>query len=389
MNRLSSDPPPQPTAVGTPSPNGASSAWQTAARTVLAVAVVGFGVWILFDFLPALAWAGVLAIALWPLYDRLLRLLPGRHEHLLGPALATLVVGIVIIGPLVLIGVALANEVHVAIRLVNEARQYGVPPPSWLANLPLIGASLVTWWKGHLSDPFLAQEMLGNINVHTLTYSARHYGGEIVHRLVILGFTLLTLFFVFRDGSWLATQLRGLSDRLLGPRGEHIAGHVIAAVHGTVTGLVLVGIGEGVLLGVVYFLVGLPYPTLVGAATAVAAVIPFGAVVAYCLAGLYLFTVGNPLGAAIVIAAGSAILFVADHFIRPVLIGGAARLPFLLVLLGLLGGLETMGILGLFLGPAVMAALVALWREWTAPEPVADRVPAAPPRRTAARRARR
>ncbi len=390
MNRLSSDPPPRPTAVGTAPPNEASSAWQTAARTALAVAVVGFGGWILFDFLPALAWAGVLAIALWPLYDRLLKLLPGEHEHLLGPALATLVVGILIVGPLVLIGIALANEVHVVIQLVNEARHYGIPPPAWLGDLPLVGTPLVSWWKDHLSDPLLAQEMFGNIDVHTLTYSARHYGGEIVQRLVILGFTLLTLFFVFRDGRRLAAQLRGLSDRLLGPRGEHIAGHMIAAVHGTVTGLVLVGIGEGVLLGVVYFLVGLPYPTLVGAATAVAAIIPFGAVVTYCLAGLYLFSAGNPLGAAVVIASGSAILFVADHFIRPVLIGGAARLPFLLVLLGLLGGLETMGILGLFLGPAVMAALVALWREWTAPEPVADRVPAAPPRRTAgARRTRR
>jgi predicted PurR-regulated permease PerM len=61
------------------------------------------------------------------------------------------------------------------------------------------------------------------------------------------------------------------------------------------------------------------------------------------------------------------VIFVADHFIRPVLIGGAARLPFLLVLLGLLGGLETFGFLGLFLGPAVMAALIALWRDWTEP----------------------
>ena len=390
MNRVSPEPPQRPTVVATPSPAAASSAWQTVARTVLAVAVVGFGLWILFDFLPALAWAGVLAIALWPLYDRLLRVLPGRHEHLLGPALATVVVGIVIVGPLVLIGIALANEVHVAIRLVNEARHSGIPPPYWLADLPLVGASVVTWWKDHLSDPFLAQAMFGSIDVQTLTYSARHYGGEIVHRLVILGVTLLTLFFAFRDGSGLAAHLRGLSDRLLGPRGEDIAGHMIAAVHGTVTGLVLVGIGEGVLLGIVYFFVGLPYPALVGAATSVAAIIPFGAVVTYCLAGLYLFTVGDPLGASLVIASGSAILFVADHFIRPVLIGGAARLPFLLVLLGLLGGLETMGILGLFLGPAVMAAVVALWREWTAPEPVAEAVPAPPPRRSAgARRARR
>jgi predicted PurR-regulated permease PerM len=148
-------------------------------------------------------------------------------------------------------------------------------------------------------------------------------------------------------------------------------------VHGTVNGLVLVGLGEGVLLGLCYFAVGLPYPASVGAVTGVAAVIPFAAPVVYSLAGLYLLATGDTVGGIVVLAFGSAIVFIADHFIRPVLIGGAARLPFLLVLLGLLGGLRTMGFLGLFLGPAMMAALVALWREWTepplSPEQVAER----------------
>ena len=84
---------------------------------------------------------------------------------------------------------------------------------------------------------------------------------------------------------------------------------------------------------------------------------------------LYLLAIGNTLGGVVILVFGSVLLFVADHFVRPFLIGGAARLPFLLVLLGILGGLETMGFLGLFLGPATMAALIALWREWTEPAP--------------------
>jgi predicted PurR-regulated permease PerM len=66
---------------------------------------------------------------------------------------------------------------------------------------------------------------------------------------------------------------------------------------------------------------------------------------------------------------GLAVVFVADHAVRPALIGGATRLPFLLVLLGILGGVESWGLLGLFLGPALMAALALLWQEWTAPRP--------------------
>jgi len=99
--------------------------------------------------------------------------------------------------------------------------------------------------------------------------------------------------------------------------------------------------------------------------TGILAVIPFGAPVVFGAAALYLAASGSAAAAVAVLGFGLAVVFVADHFVRPVLIGGAVRLPFLWVLLGILGGLETFGILGLFLGPAIMAALISLWREWT------------------------
>ena len=141
--------------------------------------------------------------------------------------------------------------------------------------------------------------------------------------------------------------------------------------------------------GIVYFAAGLPSPALMGVITAVAAVIPFAAPVVYAFAGLYLWAVGNTVGGIVIIVSGSVIVFIADHFLRPVLIGGAIRLPFLLVLLGLLGGLETFGFLGLFLGPAIMAALVALWRDWTEMPARAERVRVAPARRGVQGRATR
>jgi predicted PurR-regulated permease PerM len=369
-------------------PEAGSSSWQQFARIALATAVVAVGLWILFDFLPALAWAGVLAIALWPLYRPLLRLLPERSDRVLGPLLATTGIGVVILGPLVLLGIGLGRESDFVIGFVAEARHHGLPVPGWIGDLPLAGPTIADWWRANLSDPAMAEEMIGR-NLRTLTEAARQYGGEVVHRLALLLFTLLTLFFLFRDGGALADRLRELSDRLIGLRGERIARHMIAAVHGTVNGLVLVGLAEGILLGIVYFAVGLPYPASFGAVTGVAAVIPFAAPVVYCLAGLYLLAVGNTLGAIIIFAFGSVVMFVADHFVRPVLIGGAARLPFLLVLLGILGGLQTMGFLGLFLGPAVMAALVALWREWTEQPRVGAAAPPLPARRAASGRSDR
>jgi len=372
----------------TPTPAVPPASSQSLARIALASAVVAVGLWILRDFLAALVWATVLAIAFWPIYRRLRQPVPKPIDRVVAPALATTLIGIIFITPIVLLGIAVARESHLVVQFMYDARHHGIPAPGWIDQLPLVGPTIGEWWRGNLGDPAAAEELIGRVNLRTLTESVREYGAEVVHRLALLLFTLLTLFFLFRDGDTMVEQLRSLGDRLIGLRGERIAGHMIAAVHGTVNVLVLVGLAEGLLLGVVYFAVGLPYPAMVGAITAVAAVIPFAAPVVYTLAGLYLFTAGDTTGGIIIIIIGSVIVFIADHFVRPVLIGGAARLPFLWVLLGILGGLETFGFLGLFLGPAMMAALIALWREWTE-IPATERIRPAPARRPAAGRARK
>ena len=347
---------------------------QQRARLVVAAALVLIGLWILRDFLPALAWAGVLAIALWPVYQRLLQCLPPRSGRVAAPLLLTLVVGVLFVTPLVVLGVAIVHEAHYFIGLLISARHNGLAVPQWAADLPLVGPSVADWWRTNLSDPLMAEALFGRISPKMVADWFREYGGEMARRLVIFLFTLLTLFFLFRDGTGLVAQLRALSDRVIGERGERIGQHMIAAVHGTVNGLVLVGLAEGVVLGVVYVAVGLPYPASVGAVTGVFAVIPFGAPLVFSIAALYMLSIGKVIGAIVIMVAGNIVLFIADHVVRPVIIGGTTRLPFLWVLMGLLGGLETMGIIGLFVGPAVMAALISLWRDWTGtPEPVAPK----------------
>ena len=303
-----------------------------------------------------------------------------RGHRILAPLVLTLLVGLVLIVPLLYVAFELARESGSFVRYIGEVRDSGLPMPPWLPRLPGVGYQIAGWWQANLSDPQMIHELFGRIFTRIPAESASRLGGEVAHRLIIFGFTLLTLFFLFRDGAALSRQLLGLSHRVLGPRGEQVARHMIAAVHGTVTGLVLVGLAEGVLLGFAYVLAGLPHPVSIAALTGVLAVIPFGAPVAFCAAGLYLLAQGSTVAAATVVGFGFLVVFVADHFVRPFLIGGAARLPFLWVLLGILGGLETFGLLGLFLGPVVMAALVSLWREWiNTPEPSKELSAVAPP----------
>jgi predicted PurR-regulated permease PerM len=199
----------------------------------------------------------------------------------------------------------------------------------------------------------------------------RNYGGRLVHGAVNFGFTLLALFFLYRDGPELSGKLLGLANRVFGPHGERVARQMVASVHGTVDGLVLVGLGVGIVLGVAYFVAGVPHPALLGTITAGAAMVPLAAWVVLGVACLMVLAAGKTISAAVLAVFGVIVIFSADHFVRPVLIGGATKLPFLWVLLGILGGVETFGLLGLFLGPAIMAALILLWREW-----VGERQPA-------------
>jgi predicted PurR-regulated permease PerM len=330
----------------------------------LAVALALLSLWTLHDFLPALVWACIIAIAIWPLYRRAVTRFPPRHHNLLMPSLFTLGIALLFLLPLIMVAIQFAREAHGLIQWIDDMRKSGIPPPGWLAKLPIGAGRATAWWAAYPGNPAIASDLLHQVGRSNLLSATRLFGAQILHRIVLFGFTLLTLFFLLRDGERLTAQMRRASSRAFGPPGERIAERMVATVHGTVDGLVLVGLGEGLVLGIVYALAGVPHPTTFGVVTALAAMIPFGAAVLFGIAALTLLANGA-VGASIVVSgAGLLVTFAADHFIRPVLIGGATRLPFLWVLLGILGGVAVWGLFGLFFGPALMSALMLLWREW-------------------------
>jgi predicted PurR-regulated permease PerM len=338
---------------------------QQGAKIVLALLLTGLGLWTLHRYLPALIWAAILAIAVWPLYLRAVRRWPPGKHNILLPSVFTLALGLMFIVPLVLVAVQAGKEVHGVFESIAKARTEGIPPPEWLGHLPVGGQQATNWWQENLANPESANALLQKARESEFVSNSGELGAEVAHRAVLFGFTLMTLFFLFKDGDNLAPQMRDASTRAFGPAGERIGLQMIASVHGTVDGLVLVGLGEGFILGIVYVFAGVPHPTLFGLFTAIASMVPFGAPLVFGIAALVLLVQGSVASAIVIAVLGFIVAFAADHFVRPTLIGSATRLPFLWVLLGILGGLETWGLLGLFLGPAIMAALMLLWREWT------------------------
>jgi predicted PurR-regulated permease PerM len=265
-------------------------------------------------------------------------------------------------------------------RAFLESSKGGPPDlPQWLLQLPWLGDWINGVWIEKVAHVGAAHASAGSDHVGVATATVqtkpavyewtRLVGVQLLRRLSTLVFTLLTLYFVYLNRDSLEADVPRVSRRLFGPTVEGLLTRAAQAIRATVDGIVLVAVAEGAIMCGVYAVAGAPHPILFGAVTGIFAMIPFAAPVVFGAVALVLGTQGS-VGAAIgVLIAGSVVLFVADHFVRPVIIGEGAKLPFLWVLLGILGGIESFGLVGIFLGPALMAALVSLWRSWVTETP--------------------
>jgi predicted PurR-regulated permease PerM len=251
------------------------------------------------------------------------------------------------------------------VRALNHLRESGIPVPVWLAQLPVAGEYLDLWWRSNLSNPEVLVQWLRTVNVENITAWTSTLGGALLHRLLLFLITLIALFLVLRDGTWLADSALATADRLLGTPGARLMTKIADATRATVNGTVAAAIVKGAVIGVAYALTGVPHPLLFAVLTMALAMVPLGAWVALAIAALIVALHGDTLlAAAGLFGFGAAMLLVGDNLIQPALIGGTARLPFLLVLIGILGGIQSFGLVGLFLGPVIMAALLTVWREW-------------------------
>jgi len=131
-----------------------------------------------------------------------------------------------------------------------------------------------------------------------------------------------------------------------------------------VYGVGLTAIAQALLAGVSYFVAGVPNPMVLTIITFIFALIPFGPPMAYGAVSLWLFSQGQTIEAIGVMAWGVCIVSTADNVIRPLVISGATQIPFLLIMFGVLGGIASFGLIGVFIGPVILAVLLAIWREW-------------------------
>src|SRR5690606_8345943 len=250
----------------------------------------------------------------------------------------------------------------------------------WLIELPLVGDWLARHWVQYLGEPHALGELVEMVsgehlgNIYRMLLSAT---GDVFRLLLTVIFMLIVLFFVYKDGSRIRAQLDVVGERVLPGRWQRFSRMVPATINSTVTGMGLIALGEGVVLGVAYWIAGVPSPVLLGVVTGFMALIPGGAPLSFTLVSLYLVGSGQVVAGVALFAWGTVELFIVDKTLRPRLVGGPVKLPFLPTFCGLVGVVQALGFVGLFIDPVLMPLLVAIWREWTLVE--SDDVPAVAP----------
>lgn len=344
------------------------SSTSTTLRTVAGAALFFLALYLMREFLPAISWALLLSIATWRLFNYVERFLPGKPAA--AAMITTLVVSVCLGLPFVWLANLVSVELQAAMAFLQKANETGLPLPEGLVKLPLVGPMLAGYWSQELAQPNslfpllmaklaphagMAPQLLKNASLMLLHISVEYF------------FAMLVLFFAYLHGRSVAEQARGVVARLFGPTALPYLELLPITMRATVTGMVLVAIGEGVVLGSAYWVAGIPSPVTSGVATAFMAIVPGGAPVSMATASLYLYGTGRGLAALGLISWGAFQLFIVDHFIRPRLIGDGAKIPFLVVLFGLLGGLASFGLVGLFIGPTCTAIAYKMWKNLAEP----------------------
>ena len=335
-------------------------------RITLSVLVIGFLIlaclWVLEPFLAAIVWAGMLVIATWPILIALQARLGGRRW--LAVAGMTLAILLVLVLPIVLAVATIAEHADDIATWVKDGLSAGVPaPPAWVEKVPLAGPQIAHEWAqlAASSQEELAAEVAPYVRgvIQWLVGQAGGVGRTLVHLLLTIAITVI----FYMTGETAASGVRRFARRLAGERGDGtvvLAGQAIRAV---ALGVVVTAIVQSAASGIGLAACGIPYAVLLTAVVFMLCIAQLGPVLVLLPAAGWLYWSGDPVRGTILLV-WTLVVGTLDNVLRPMLIRRGADLPLLLILAGVLGGLVSFGIIGLFVGPVVLAVTYRLLGSW-------------------------
>lgn len=315
---------------------------------------------ILSNFIDPLSYAALLAFIFWPLHARLRVWLGGRR----GPAagLMTAATLLLVVVPTFYLFAVLTREsvsLYEDLRaFVTSGRVYELMDKLRSSRLGQLVHDLGP--RLNIDLPALAVSASQTVSGF-LVAQAPQAAANVFKLLINFFFAAFAMFFFFRDGDRMVGALRDLVPMEAANK-DAIVARFAEALSAVVLGSVLTAAAQGILGGVMYWILGVPFSVLLAGATAFLSLLPFGGPVVWSGVTVYLFASGDYVRAAVMLGWGALVISTADNFIRPLVIGGRTNIPTVFLFFGILGGLQAYGFLGMFLGPAVIAILVAFAR---------------------------
>jgi predicted PurR-regulated permease PerM len=332
---------------------------------VLLLAALAYLVWrIVTPLWQPLLWATLLGSLLTPANSRLATRLGGRAR--LASAITTILTVVLFLLPVAVIAGAVAAQAAQLLHKLNDrAPQAADAAALDLSRVPWL-ADPLDWLGKHAGISITqVQDWLVAAGKHVLQFLASSGGTFVLGALgTLVSFLLMlfVLFFVLRDGPALAqrvVRMLPIEERMRGNLWQHLK---------EVTRAVFMGIGvtalvQGALVGIGFWIAGLPSALVFGVLAALFALVPLvGTVIVWGPGALYLASQGDYGHAIFLTLWGTIAVGMVDNFLRPLLISGRAEVPTLAVFIGVMGGLQAFGFIGLFVGPIVLGLLVALFR---------------------------
>jgi predicted PurR-regulated permease PerM len=345
---------------------------QTISLIALGLIVAGCFV-VLRPFLGAIVWAAILSATTWPLFVRLRARLRG-HTGVASLVMVVLI-SVTLLAPFVIVGVTLADNAKQLMALLQRFVASGPPaPPEWVAQLPLFGSRLSDYWGGFAHDTARLLEELGKV-AEPARRLALSGGTSVLASLLQLALSILIAFFFFRDGDAILARLRTAGERIAGDRARRLLAVATETTRGVVLGILGTALVQGVLMGVGAWIAGMNTAPLLGFLVFLLSPVPVGPPLIWGSAAALLIAQGETGWGMFMLVWGLGLVSTVDNIIRPLIISKGGALPFILVLIGIFGGIAAFGFIGIFLGPVLIAVGFMLLKEWA---------PAAPPPATSA-----
>jgi len=331
---------------------------------VAAVALLVAGcLLILSPFISAALWAAILCFTTWPIFLRLDAALGGRRS--LGALIATLALAAIIAEPVVILGVTLASNISALTSAAQRLARQGPPKlPAWVANVPVLGSQFVSHWNelSVSSSARIAALMKWLPMAKEFVLGGSRAVGSGILQIVL---SLLIAFFLYRDGEVVAERLRATVDRVASGNGEHLLAVAGATVRSVLYGVLGTALLQGVMAAVGFAVAGVPGAPFLGFVTFLVSAIPAGPLLIAAPAAIWLYQQGST-GWAVFLMVWGLLVGGLDNVVKPLLIlRGGATTPVVLVMLGVLGGAMAFGLIGLFLGPALLAVGYSLFVAWS------------------------